>query len=88
MVAIVRVAGVVWLRSAAVVGIAGVALCSVVGERAVVVVPTAKAGGMALYGVYFLVGFVEVGPVCIRYQGVGHGALSEVVQAGRKRWYA
>ena len=61
---VIRVAIVVWLRSAAVVGIAGVALCSIVGERAVVVVPTAKAGGMALYGVYFLVGFVEVGPVC------------------------
>ena len=67
MVAIVRVAGAVWLRLAAVVGFAGGALCSIAGKVAIGVFPSAEAGGMVVCGVYLLIGFVEVGPVCIRY---------------------
>ena len=75
--------------STAVVGVVGVALCTILGDGAVVVVPEAKAVGMVLCGVYFQVGLVELGPVGIWYQGIGHAALGKVVSwdasAGMRR---
>ena len=68
--------------------VAGIALGTISGDRAVVEVPSAKAVCLVLRGVYFLVRLVEVGPVSIWYEGVGHAALGKVMQACRKRWYA